>query len=164
MFLRSKPETKWDAVIIDLPDPSSIEISKLYSKRFYYTLKKYIKEDAIVSIQSTSPYHAKAAYLSIGATLRAAGFKTLPYHLNIPSFGDWGFYLAWNNDEMPKEVKSRLSNITEFKVEQDFLTPELLASTFAFGKGELALDNVCINTLMDPCLLDRYNTQSWLVE
>jgi len=164
MFLRSKPKMKWDAVIIDLPDPSSIEISKLYSKRFYHTLKRYIKEDGLISIQSTSPYHAKESYLSIGATLQAAGLKTLPYRLNIPSFGDWGFYLAWNNNESPKELKRRLSNISDFTVKQEFFTPELLASTFAFGKGELELENVCVNTLMEPCLLDRYNNHSWLVE
>jgi spermidine synthase len=164
MFFRNKPETKWDAVIIDLPDPSSIEVSKLYSKKFYHTLKRYIKDDALISIQSTSPYHAKEAYLSIGATLRAVGFKTLPYRLNIPSFGDWGYYLAWKNEETPKELKNRLSNIVEFNVEQEFLTPDLLAATFAFGKGELELDDVCVNTIMEPCLLDRYVSHSWIVE
>ena len=163
-FLRNKPKYKWDAVIIDLPDPSSIELSKLYSKQFYLSLKRYLTKEAYISIQSTSPYHAKEAYLSIGATLKAAGYDTLPFRQNIPSFGDWGYYIAWANIETPTELKSRLSSIVKFKVHQEFLTPELLASSFAFGKGELEIDDVCINTLMQPCLLDRYVDQSWLVE
>jgi spermidine synthase len=164
MFLRKAPKAPWDAVIIDLPDPSSIELSKLYSKQFYMSLKRHLSPNAYIAIQSTSPYHAKEAYLSIGATLQAAGFKVLPYRQNIPSFGDWGYYLAWSNSETPEALKERLSTLTSFEVESSFLTPELLASTFAFGKGELVLDDVCINTLMWPCLLDRYTEHSWLVE
>lgn len=164
LFLRNKPKQKWDAVIIDLPDPSSIEISKLYSKQFYFNLKRHLTEDAYISIQSTSPYHAKEAYLAIGNTLRAAGFDVLPYRQNIPSFGDWGYYLAWTNSELPPDLKKRLSSLDTFKVETDFITPELLASSFAFGKGELTSKNPCINTLMEPCLLTAYTDRSWQVE
>jgi len=164
MFLREPPAKPYDIVFIDLPDPSSIELSKLYSKQFYMSLKRHIAPGAYVSIQSTSPYHAKEAFLSIGATMEAAGFNTLPFRLNIPSFGDWGYYLAWTNDEKPEQLKSRLSSVREFDVELAFLTPELLASSFAFGKGELEIDDVCVNTIMEPCLLDRYVDKSWITE
>lgn len=164
LFLRNKPKQKWDAVIIDLPDPSGIEISKLYSKQFYQNLKRYLTPDAYISIQSTSPYHAKEAYLAIGNTLESAGFNILPYRQNIPSFGDWGYYLAWTAQENPSELKQRLSRLKDFVVDTAFITPELLASSFAFGKGELDTKNICINTLMEPCLLTAYTDRSWQVE
>lgn len=164
LFLRKKPKQKWDAVIIDLPDPSGIEISKLYSKQFYQNLKRYLTADAYISIQSTSPYHAKDAYLAIGNTLMAAGFNVLPYRQNIPSFGDWGYYLAWTASEQPTELKKRLSKLDTFSVDTNFITPELLASSFAFGKGELHTKNPCINTLMEPCLLTAYTDRGWQVE
>lgn len=164
LFLRKKPKQKWDAVIIDLPDPSGIEISKLYSKQFYQNLKRYLTPDAYISIQSTSPYHAKDAYLAIGNTLKAAGFNVLPYRQNIPSFGDWGYYLAWTTSEQPTELKKRLSKLDTFSVDTNFITPELLASSFAFGKGELYTKNPCINTLMEPCLLTAYTDRGWQVE
>lgn len=164
LFLRNKPKQKWDAVIIDLPDPSGIEISKLYSKQFYQNLKRYLTPSAYISIQSTSPYHAKEAYLAIGNTLKAAGFNTLPYRQNIPSFGDWGYYLAWTAAEQPTELKQRLSQLETFAIDTDFITPELLASSFAFGKGELNAKKPCINTLMEPCLLTAYTDRSWQVE
>jgi spermidine synthase len=164
LFLRNKPKQKWDAVIIDLPDPSGIEISKLYSKQFYQNLKRYLTADAYISIQSTSPYHAKEAYLAIGNTLEAAGFNVLPYRQNIPSFGDWGYYLAWTTSEQPPDLKKRLSQLDGLSVDTDFITPELLASSFAFGKGELQTKNPCINTLMEPCLLTAYTDRSWQVE
>ncbi|MFT7410206.1 MAG: spermidine synthase [Oleispira sp.] len=164
LFLRDKPKQKWDAVIIDLPDPSGIEISKLYSKQFYQNLKRYLTADAYISIQSTSPYHAKDAYLAIGSTLNSAGFKVLPYRQNIPSFGDWGYYLAWTTEEKPINLKKRLSKLKDFSVDTDFITPELLASSFAFGKGELQTKRPCINTLMEPCLLTAYTDRGWQIE
>jgi spermidine synthase len=164
LFLRDKPKQKWDAVIIDLPDPSGIEISKLYSKQFYKNLKRYLTADAYISIQSTSPYHAKDAFLAIGNTLSSAGFNILPYRQNIPSFGDWGYYLAWTTEEKPIDLKSRLSQLKDFSVNTHFITPELLASSFAFGKGELQTKRPCINTLMEPCLLTAYSDRGWQVE
>ncbi|MEY8203988.1 MAG: polyamine aminopropyltransferase [Bermanella sp.] len=163
-FLRGSKYDKWDAVIIDLPDPSSIELSKLYSRQFYRSLKRRLTANAFISIQSTSPYHAKEAYLAIGNTLKSAGFKILPYRQNIPSFGDWGYHLAWLNEETPAQVKTRLSNLSEFQVTSEFITPELLAASFAFGKGELVAESHCINTIMMPCLLKNYLEKSWLVE
>ncbi len=163
-FLRNSKYDKWDAVIIDLPDPSSIELSKLYSRQFYRSLKRRLTPNAFISIQSTSPYHAKEAYLAIGNTLKSAGFNILPYRQNIPSFGDWGYYLAWTNQETPAQVKQRLSSLNRFQVDSEFITPELLAASFAFGKGELVSESNCVNTIMMPCLLKNYLEKSWLVE
>jgi spermidine synthase len=163
-FLRQLPTKVFDAVIIDLPDPSSIELSKLYSKQFYLSLKKHLSQSAFIAIQSTSPFHAKPAYLAIGSTLQAAGYSVLPYRQNIPSFGDWGFYIAWTQKVMPEDIKQKLQNIERFAVQTDFITPELLAASFAFGKGELDIKEPCINTLMQPCLLHHYNDKSWVNE
>lgn len=163
-FLRRQPKALWDAVIIDLPDPSSIELSKLYTKQFYLSLRRYLTDQAVIAVQSTSPYHAKKAYLAIGSTLGAAGFNVLPYRQNIPSFGDWGYYLAWTHAQEPAAMKKKLSSLTGFSVEPEFLTTDLLAAAFAFGKGELSTDDTCINTIMQPCLLTRYVDQSWLIQ
>ena len=45
-------------------------------------------------MQAGSPYFAPRAFWCIDATLRAAGFADRPYHVDVPSFGDWGFVLA----------------------------------------------------------------------
>lgn len=163
-FLRNGTDKIWDVVVIDLPDPSAVELAKLYSKQFYQSLRRHLSDEAYVAIQSTSPYHAKNAYVAIGATLKAAGFNVLPYRQNIPSFGDWGFYLAWTGDEEPAALKARLSHLPQVGPSTDFITPELLAASFAFGKGELDTNDTCINTLMQPCLLTEYLDRSWLIE
>jgi len=163
-FIKNIETHIWDVVLIDFPDPSSIELSKLYSKQFYLKLAKNLNKDALIAIQSTSPYHAKEAFLTIGNTLRAAGFKALPYRQNVPSFGDWGFYLAWKGENSQQEMKDKIRGIGRFDVNTRFITTELLAASLAFGKGELESNTHCVNSIMQPCLVKQYTDHSWLIE
>jgi len=152
---------KWDVIIIDFPDPSSVELSKLYSREFYKKLQWLMADNAVVSIQSTSPYHAKEAYLAIGKTMESAGLKVIPYRQNIPAFGDWGYYLSWTSDESVADMKQKIQHVSKFQVETNFITPEVMVASMAFGKGELSPEKQCVNTLMRPCLLDLYEHYGW---
>jgi spermidine synthase len=49
-------------------------------------------------IQSTSPLVAPGAFWTVAQTLESAGFRTRPYHVYVPSFGEWGFILAGEHD------------------------------------------------------------------
>ena len=163
-FIRTKNEQRWDVVIIDFPDPSSVELSKLYSQQFYRQLRSHLSNNAFVSVQSTSPYHAKESFLAIGQTLKSAGFNILPYRQNIPSFGDWGFHLAWTSGETEQTIKNTLKKVSNFSVKTDYVTPELMQASLAFGKGELTAKTNCVNTIMFPCLLTNYTNDGWQVD
>ncbi len=157
-------QRKWDIVVIDFPDPSSVELAKLYSKEFYIKLRWLLAPGGMIAIQSTSPYHAKEAFLTIGRTMNAAGFQTLPYHANVPSFGDWGWYLAWVNGRVPNAVRQRIAELDRFSVPTTFLTSDLLRAALVFGKGELEANNQEVNTLMYPVLLHQYLRSGWKVD
>ncbi|MFC1587851.1 polyamine aminopropyltransferase [Planctomycetota bacterium] len=146
----------FDVVLIDFPDPRSIELAKLYSVDFYQALKSQLAPDAIVSIQSASPYHARKVFLCIGKTLREAGFNVLPYRQNVPSFGEWGWHLAWRSGETPEEMKQRLCKLQSFQVPTRYLTVELLPSAFAFGKGWLDTEEIRPNSKLRPVILKYY--------
>ena len=129
---------QWDVIIVDFPDPNAVELTKLYSKEFYMKLKRVLSPRGMVVVQSTSPYHAKEAFLCIQRTMRAAGWGTLPYHDNIPSFGDWGWIMAWNeNQYVQGEVSDAASRIVSFGVDTQYLTPQLFRASLVFGKDGL---------------------------
>lgn len=154
---------KYNVVIIDFPDPNAIELTKLYSKEFFLKVKRLLSENGMIVIQSTSPYHAKEAYLCIRRTMDAAGLTTLPYHDNVPSFGDWGWIMAWK-DEIPESaVRERIANM-EIKVRTKYLTPEVFRSALVFGKGSLTSKYDDVNTLMFPTLLEKYINESWKID
>ena len=87
-------DSKFDVAVIDFPDPGSYSVGKLYTTRFFYLLRQRLVENAIVSVQCTSPLVAPKAYWCILNTIRESGFDVRPYHAAVPSFGVWGFALA----------------------------------------------------------------------
>ena len=161
LFLR-KARGKYDQVIIDFPDPSRLELAKLYSLDFFRNLRRRLSPGAMVAIQSTSPYFGRDAFLCIGKTLEAAGFKTLPYHYSVPSFAvDWGWFLAWTDPRPVSELRQKIQSLQRFQVPTAFLTPAGLRASLAFGKGRLEpLAPIRINTRMRPVIVNYYR-RSW---
>ncbi len=150
----------WDVVIIDFPDPDQVEIAKLFSREFYRALGGSLSPYAVVAAQATSPYHAKETFLCIGRTFEAAGFHVLPYHVNVPSFGDWGFYLASLNFSS-SALRSRVTSVPAIAVETDYLTPETMKAALAFGKTQLTARFDGINSIMQPVVNQYYLREGW---
>ena len=143
----------FDAVIVDLPDPNHEALAKLYSRPFYELLRQRLGQGATVAVQSTSPYFAREAFWSIVATAEAAGLHPVPYHVYVPSFGDWGFVLGSTHAVRPERFRLPDGLATRF------LTPAAFASAQDFSPDIGRLD-VDVNTLDDPVLL-RYYQQGW---
>lgn len=159
----------FNAIFIDLPDASTPELSKLYSRGFYIKIRKHLAENGMMVTQASSPYHAKKSFLCIGKTLRAAGFSALPYHVNVPSFGEWGFYLAWKNTKSSDYVDGRILELA-FTIPTRFITGDLFRSMLVFGKGELdettvrlgpGETEIQVNTMIRPWLFEYYHRDAW---
>ncbi len=102
--LRFLDETKelFDVAIIDFPDPNNFSLGKLYTTKFYSMVKRHLSEGGVAVIQSTSPLFARKSFWCIDETVRAAGFATRPYHVWVPSFGEWGYVMASTSSMEPK--------------------------------------------------------------
>jgi spermidine synthase len=85
---------QFGAIIIDLPDPNNESLGKLYTRAFYKMVRRHLAVGGVMASQATSPYFANQAYWCIVHTAADVGLQTLPYHVYVPSFGDWGFFVA----------------------------------------------------------------------
>ncbi|MBI2901036.1 MAG: polyamine aminopropyltransferase [Planctomycetes bacterium] len=94
---------RYDFVVVDFPDPTNYSLSKLYTTSFYRRLARRLAEGGIAVIQSTSPLFARKSFWCIAETVRAAGLQAAPYHVYVPSFGEWGFVLASREAYRPPE-------------------------------------------------------------
>ncbi|MCK5348751.1 MAG: spermidine synthase, partial [Desulfobacula sp.] len=159
----SDVEGYWDVIIIDMPDPSTPELTKLYAKEFYKKVKQHLSQHGLMVVQATSPYLAKESFLCIGRTIESADLTTLPFHENVPSFGDWGWYLAWHPNIKKEKILKKIEHLN-FDVPTRFITPRVFKSELVFGKDVLTTENQQINTLLHPALLSIYNHESWLLE
>ncbi len=149
----------YDAIIVDLPDPSHPDLNKLYSARFYAKLKVLLAGDGAMVVQSTSPYHAKNTFMSIGKTVNYAGFKNVEqYHQNVPSFGEWGWTIATKNGI---SAKARLHQLEKLEVEDGWSTLGLLLAAFEFNSNFYEeLDTIKINRINNQAAY-QYHQADW---
>lgn len=145
---------KFDAVIIDFPDPGSFAIGKLYSTRFYRLLRERLNEGAMITIQCTSPLVAPKSYWCIVSTMEAAGYQVRPYHAPVPTFGEWGFILA-STGPIPKTLT--LSD--ELTGQSRYLNDEVLNGMFVLPP-DLVRVKTEINQLNNQALVHYYD-QEW---
>lgn len=150
---------RFDVILVDLPDPSAIELAKLYSREFYTFLRKRLSADGVMTVQATSPFHAKEAFLCILRTLRSAGFSVEPYHDNVPSFGSWGWALCTN-----RPVEPARWDALKFDVPRRYLTEEVAQRSRAFGADWLKTEKTEVSTLLRPIVLDEYIRSGWQVD
>lgn len=85
---------QFDFIVIDFPDPSNYHVGKLYTSAFYRLVRRHLAPSGFIAVQSTSPMFARQSFWSIVQTLEGAGLRTWPYHVYVPSFGEWGFVIA----------------------------------------------------------------------
>src|SRR5271155_2864025 len=91
----------FDFIVIDFPDPTNYSLGKLYTTAFYRAVARHLSAQGFIVVQSTSPMFARDSFWCIAQTLKQAGLQTYPYHVYVPSFGEWGFVLAGTHEYIP---------------------------------------------------------------
>ena len=152
VWVSEQHEAPFDAIVVDFPDPSNYAVGKLYTKTFYQRLHPLLAPGGALSVQCTSPLFARRSYWCIVETIRAAGWQTRPYHLYVPSFGEWGFTLA-AQDAPPQPEAGRLPK------DLRYLDAAALPEMFMFAADMAALPSP-VNRLFDQVLV-RYYEQDW---
>jgi spermidine synthase len=141
----------FDFVVVDFPDPNNYGVGKLYTTAFYRLLARHLARDGLVVVQATSPLFARQSYWCIAETMHQAGLTTYPYHLYVPSFGEWGFVLASLDGGYtpPTTLPPHLRYLTVAEVPRMF--------QFAADMQPVAVEPNRLNTQ----ILVRYYEQEW---
>lgn len=156
-----KNDEFYDVIIIDLPDPKSIELSRLYSAEFYFLVNKRLRPNGLMVTQAGSPSFATNAFYCIEQTIRHAGFETLPLHNQIMTLGEWG-WIVGSKLKTSQSLKEQLHSIDYKNVNTRFLNKEANSLLSSFGKQpERTLDSLTINTLTEPVLHRLYLQGNW---
>ncbi len=145
----AKNRKSYDVIVADFPDPHDETITKLYTVEFFGFVKRSLRRGGIFITQSTSPLFAREAFWCINKTLRKVFKTVIPYHIYIPTFGDWGFNLASPDNLDIKEIK--IENKTKYL----FFSKETFLNSMHFPEDTKA-DLVEINTFNRPVLYGYY--------
>lgn len=145
-------QSKFDVVVIDFPDPSNYSLGKLYSLNFYNTIKSILAKDAVIVVQTTSPFFAPKSFWCINKTLAETFSQVDAYHAYVPSFGEWGFSIAINSFETTfNSVNRRAEKLRFYNYQFD---------QFNYFAKDMISNEVEINRL-DNQILVRYFDEEW---
>jgi spermidine synthase len=140
---------KYDVIIVDFPDPSNFSLGKLYSVEFYKKLKTRCHNNTKIVIQSTSPYFAPISFWCINNTVSQVFRKSKAYHVNIPSFGEWGFNLVASNQNILKPIR-KLDSLKFYEFNFDDFT--------SFPK-DMRTQEKFVNKLNNQILVSHFNKE-----
>jgi spermidine synthase len=142
-------EGSFDFVVVDFPDPTNHSLGKLYTSAFYRLLGKHVSETGAAVVQSTSPLFARKSFWCIVKTLESVGLRATPYHVYVPSFGEWGFVIASTHPYTPPQ---------KYVEKLKFLSVDTAPSMFQFPKDMEPLD-VEVNKLNNQALVQYYESE-----
>lgn len=140
----------FDFAVVDFPDPSNYSLGKLYTTAFYRALRRHLGPEGRFVVQSTSPLFARHSFWCIVQTVESIGLHAAPYHVYVPSFGEWGFVLAGAIPYAPPDVVPDGLR---------FLTADMLPELFEFP-----LDMARVETepnRLNTQVLVRYYEEEW---
>jgi spermidine synthase len=141
-WLREPAAQGFDAIVVDMPDPDTPALGRLYSTEFYGLVGAALNPGGLVSVQAGSAYSTPTAYWRTISTIASAGLAVTPYHVHVPSFGDWGFALARAEEPAPAPTLSPAAPPLRF------LDDAVLATAAVFPKDRAP-------QALPPSTLDR---------
>ena len=144
---------QFDAVFADLPDPNNISLARLYSREFYRLVRMHLSQNGVFVTQATSPYFATDTFWSIDKSVKAAGFAAVtPYHVEVPSFGNWGFVYA---DRSGQPLTPRAPAVAT-----RYLDKTVMAGSLTFARDLKPHAPVMLSSLDRPRVY-RYYMNGW---
>ncbi len=152
----------FDVIIIDLPDPKTVELGRLFSLEFYELCHRQLRPNGLIITQAGSPYFAARAFQCIQKTMEAAGFSCVPMHNQVVTLGEWGWVIGAKS-LTSEELKQGLQHIDLSGIPTRWLDKDAMVMMTSFGK-DLKLDHykeVRVNTLHDPVLYKYYLNGNW---
>ncbi|MEL6535883.1 MAG: spermidine synthase, partial [Bacteroidota bacterium] len=152
----------FDVILIDLPDPKSTDLARLYSREMYRLCERHLTPNGVLVTQAGSPYYATQAFRCIEATMASSGLSIVPLHNQVLSLGEWGWVLGQKGAGSDAVVKKRIQELSlPNSLSLQWLTEDALMAITLFGKDLLPVDSVEVNTIQQPVLHRYYLQGNW---
>lgn len=152
----------FDVIIVDLPDPKTIELGRLYSYEFYSLCNKRLRPNGFLVTQAGSPYYAARAFNCIELTMQQAGFTTIPLHNQVVTLGEWGWVMGAKGVEKDR-LKNAVQSLDPGNIPTTWINREAMTLITSFGKKAFMQDTmrVEVNRIHNPVLYRYYLDGRW---
>ncbi|MEQ9438478.1 MAG: spermidine synthase, partial [Cyclobacteriaceae bacterium] len=157
-----KADTYYDVIIVDLPDPKTVDLNRLYTLEFYRMAYHHLRNHGVLITQAGSPYFATRAFQCIDLTVAEAGFQTAMLHNQIVTMGEWGWIMGVKTTA-DAQVKEQLKSLSFDAVPTKWINREAMQLMTSFGKNIYVTptDSVEVNQVHNPVLYQYYLKGNW---
>ena len=120
----------FDVIIIDLPDPDTADIARLYTVEFYRKVARRLSVGGVMITQASSPWLERNAFWCVVNTLDEVFESAQAVYSQVPSFGPWGYVMASNTSfkkyrAIPKDTQYVTDNDWQFTLDHPSDLPPL---------------------------------------
>lgn len=152
----------YDIIIIDLPDPKTIELGRLYSYEFYKLCYQTLRPNGLIITQAGSPYFAARAFECINKTMSEAGFATVPMHNQVITLGEWG-WISGAKSLNKEQFRTAMQKLDFEGIPTKWINKEAMTLITSFGKDftRNAEKPIEVNTIHNPVLHQYYLGGEW---
>jgi spermidine synthase len=160
LYLKQNPEKKYDVVLINLPDPTSVQINRYFTFDFFEELKNHLNEFAVLSmsLSTISNYmgeQSKKINSSIYSTLKL-------FFQNVTIIPGGKNYFIASNGHISTAIAGLIENrkIQNEYVNYYYLEDSLIARESKLIENAVS-ENVAINNDFKPVVY-YFQLQYWL--
>lgn len=151
----------FDVILIDLPDPKSTDLARLYSQEMYRLCARHLTPNGVLVTQAGSPYYATKAFRCIEKTMKSTGLQVAPMHNQVLSLGEWGWVLGQKTIS-DTAFSAHIKHLElPHNIKFNWLSPDAIQGLFLFGQDLIEVGPIDINTIQEPILHRYYLNGNW---
>ena len=137
-------DDRYDIIIIDAPDPLSLDYQQFYTREFYQFVNSSLKENGFMVTQSGDLFKKGRAAQSIWNTVKESGFHIVPSQCQIPTIGHWSWVIG-----AKKATSSQMMEVFSGVEDEETIwwNQQAADMMFSFGKNYFVNETAVVNTL-----------------
>ena len=161
-FLRKSHKT-YDMIILNLPDPSTAQINRFYTKEFFLMVKEKLTDDGIFSFRvSSAENYISPELQNFLSSLYFTSKEAFPFIEIVP--GDTNIFLA-SSHPLSIEFETLSQKITSLNLQNTYISPQLLFARLSPLRVDMVREKVtsgkkAINLDFSP-ISYFYNSVLW---
>ncbi len=123
-FLQKNQE-KFDVIILNLPDPSSLLLNRFYTQEFFKKLKNILNPQGLISTYvSFAPNYFSQEAVNLNASVYQALKQNFSQILVLP--GEISFFFASEQNTLSVQPEKIIDRFKTREIETNFITPQWL--------------------------------------
>jgi len=126
-FLKNNSKQKFDVIIFNLPDPSSLLLNRFYTQEFFKETKNNLNPNGLIALHlSFAPNYFSPEIINLNASVYQALDKNFPQITALP-IESTNFFLAFTKKTLIPDIEMITNRFHDRELKTNFITDQWLS-------------------------------------